>query len=188
VQLGFGKLHRLKHSARILEDAEAVVPKRLCYRPPLILSFRSSLPLDESAMGRFGGCEAGAFEVKASGDSVKAYGLLWLRNPDLSGIDAIAHRQICPILRKLMHLRSEFGRVVIGGGFLMADYDARVLRVFGRSGDYGMLPDFMLHEVFRRSGLRVHVAGYGNDTARLGSSNSVSARDWYLSKGIEVEG
>jgi hypothetical protein len=51
-----------------------------------------------------------------------------------------------------------------------------------------MLPDFMLHEVFRRSGLRVHVAGYGNDTARLGSSNSVSARDWYLSKGIEVEG
>ncbi|MEW6036128.1 MAG: hypothetical protein AB1529_05935 [Candidatus Micrarchaeota archaeon] len=94
---------------------------------------------------------------------------------------------MCHVLRRLANEAREFGRLVLGGGYLLADYDRRLLMVFGASGDFGRLPDFMQREAFRRSGLMVHLAGYGNDRAQPGSANQQEASEWYLCHGIELD-
>jgi hypothetical protein len=147
------------------------------------------MPLCEKSIGNLHGREAGVFEVKASGDGVKAYGLLFIHNDDaLNGIDSIHHKQVCRILKRLLHIRKEFGRVILGGGYLMADYDQRMLMVFGQSGDYGRVPDNLRLGLFSSSGMKVHIAGHGDEMAHPGQKNLIQARDWFLSRGIEVEG
>ncbi|MCI0503114.1 hypothetical protein L0Y65_00210 [Candidatus Micrarchaeota archaeon] len=171
-----------------MEDEDTTIRRPLAYRPPLIFSAKYGEPIAEGNMTRFHGTEAGTYEVKASADGVKAYAFLWIFNDlALNGIEAIHHRQVCQILKKLLHIRREFGRVVLGGGYLLADYDRRILKVFGRSGDYGRVPDFMQFELFRRSPCSIHLAGYGNETAQPGVANIISATDWFLNHGIDVE-
>jgi hypothetical protein len=188
VQLGFRKHPDARREIQIVESENLFIPPRLKYRSPLIYSSKFGQPLLDSNIGLFHGKEAGTFEVKATGDGVKAYAVLWIYNDQtLTGIDALHHRQVCQILKKLLHMRREFGRVVLGGGYMLADYDRRLLFVFGQSGDYGRVPDFMQLGLFRRAGYDVHVAGYGSPTASPGASNLVTARDWYLSHGVEID-
>lgn len=188
MQLGFGKRPKAKDLARPIENEDVSFPKHLAYRPPLIFSARFGEPLSDANFGKLHGKEAGTYEVKAASDGVKAYALLWIFNdPALSGIDAIHHRQVCQILKKLLHMRREFGRVVLGGGYILADYDLRRLMVFGQSGDYGRVPDFMQRDMFLRSGYQIHLAGFGYESARPGFANMETAKDWYLNHGIEVD-
>lgn len=187
MHLGFRKQLDARRQIRIIESEDLFVPPRLRYRPPLIFSAKYGQPLHETNSSSFHGIESGAFEVKATGDGVKAYAFLWVYDDlALSGIERLHHRQICQVLKKLLHIRREFGRVVLGGGYMMADYDQRVLHVFGQSGDYGRVPDFMQLSMFKCAGFKVHVAGYGNVTALPGSANLAPATDWYLSHGIEI--
>ncbi|MFH0884847.1 MAG: hypothetical protein V1861_04000 [Candidatus Micrarchaeota archaeon] len=188
MQLGFRKHPDARKEIQILQNEETSRPCPLKYRPPLIYSAKFGQPLLDSNAGRFHGREGGTFEVKATGDCVKAYAMLWIYNdPSLMGIDAFHHRHVCQILKKLLHMRREFGRVVLGGGYMLADFDKRILMVFGQSGDYGRVPDFMQFGLFQRSGYLVHIAGFGSPAASTGASNHVTARDWYLSHGIDVD-
>jgi len=188
LQLGFGKYPKAKYLARPIENEDVNFPKHLAYRPPLIFSAKFGEPISEGNILKLHGVEAGTYEVKALRDDVKAYAFLWIFNdPELNGIGSILHRQTCQILKKLLHVKREFGRVVLGGGFLLADYDKRRLMVFGQSGDYGRVPDFMQRDMFLRSGYSIHIAGFGYGTARPGCANMETARDWYLNHGIEVD-
>lgn len=185
--MGFRKQPDSRRQIRIIENEDLFVPPRLRYRPPLIFSAKYGQPLLETNVRSFSGIEAGAFEAKATGDGVKGYAFLWIFDDmSLATIDVLHHRQICQILKKLLHVRREFGRVVLGGGYMMADYNRRILHVFGQSGDYGRVPDFMQQSMFKCAGFKVHVAGYGNFTAQPGSANLAPATDWYLSHGIEI--
>jgi len=187
VQLGFRKHPDARKEIQIVEREDLFVPPYLKYRPPLIYSLRFGQPLLDGNPGLFHGREAGTFEVKATKGEVKAYAMLWISDPSLAGIEALNHRQICQILKKLLHIQREFGRVVLGGGYMVADYDLHRILVFGQSGDYGRVPDFMQFGMFKRSGYDVHIAGYGSPTACPGQANLISARDWYLSHGIEID-
>lgn len=176
------RLAKRDFSKELLED----MPKPLIYKSPLIFSCLFNKPLIETP--KLTVSEAGAFELKASGDSVKAYGLLWVPNdPDLHRIDAIHHSQVCRILRKLMHTPHDFGREVIGGGYLFVDYDKRHILVFGQSGNYGRAPNFILQNAFTVADYHITIAGGSDETAHIGVSNMASATKWYLSKGIEIE-
>jgi len=187
MQLGFRKHPDARKEIQIVEREDLFIPPYLKYRPPLIYSAKFGQPLVDSKQTQFHGREAGTFEVKATGGEVKAYAMLWVNDPSLAGIEALHHRQVCQILKKLLHMRREFGRVVLGGGYMLADYDRRILLVFGQSGDYGRVPDFMQLGLFKRSGYDAHIAGYGSPTACPGPANLITARDWYLSHGVDVD-
>ena len=187
-------MHKLtgKHARERLPDREleqyGTAPRHIRYHPPMIFSSTFGVPLHENHLKILKGSEAGAYEVKACGDGVKAYAVLWVYNdPALSGIEAINHGMVCHIVRRLAHLRSDFGRFVLGGGFVIADYDLKRLMVFGRSGDYGRLPESMQLGLFAHPPFKVHLAGYGNDLGAPGPRNMRQATEWYLSNGIEVD-
>jgi hypothetical protein len=188
MQMGFARCSRNGRQARLLEDERWRPHNALSYRPPIIFSKKFGMPIADIPLALLHGTEAGTYEVKATGDGVKAYGFLWMYNDDaLDGIEAIHHRQVCQILKKLLHIRREFGRVVLGGGFIIADYDHRALLLFGQSGDYGRVPTSMQFDMLRRSGFHVSLAGIGSEIASPGITNFIKARDWYLSHGMEVD-
>lgn len=188
MHMGFARCPRASRKAIPFEDERWRPHNALAYRPPLIFSKCFGMPITELPAGLPHGKEAGTYEVKATGDGVKAYGFLWLFNSsDLEGIETIHHRQVCQILKKLLHIDHEFGRVVLGGGFMLADYDTRTLTVFGQSGDYGRVPSSMQSDMLRRLNFSVRLAGHGGEIASPGMTNYIKARDWYLSHGMEVE-
>lgn len=166
------------------EDESPRVP--IIYRRPLIFSASLNSPLAEGPISGMKGRESGAYEIKASGNTVMAYGLLFA-DGDFERLDGINHGEVCRIIRHLMHKKRDFGRLVLGGGYLVADYDGGELLVFGRSGDFGRLPDFMQAGAFQNCPLRTRLCGYQNPYAGPGARNFPGARDWFLSKGIEIE-
>ncbi len=188
LNLGYIKHADRKHRNRDPDGSANESFRFLKYRPPLIFSAKFGEPLVDANKSKFSGTEYGTFEVKAAGDGLKAYALLWIHNdPSLVGIDSIHHRDVCRILKKMLHMHREFGRVVLGGGFIAADYDAHTISIFGQSGDYGRVPDFMRQGLFRCRGYLVSTRGIPSNSGRPGESNLLPATEWYLSHGIDVE-
>ncbi len=186
--MGTGKNRSGRPAARAIEEEYLRAPRKLAYFPPVVFSRSLAAPLCEAHLGSPVGKEYGAFEIKAQGDRVKAYGLLWMpEGADPGMITLIHHRQVCPILRKILCIRREFGSVVLGGGYLEVDYLSGEMGVFGQSGDYGRVPAFILSGAFFQSGFRASVRGVSDDSAFVGEHNREKASDWYLSHGIEVD-
>ena len=162
--------------------------KKASFSEPVIFSTRFGCLIDEPSGDRLHGKEYGKFEVKALQELVRAYGLLWVteseRNSDRIG--GIEHKDMCHVLRRLLHGRREYEGIILAGGMLEVDYDAHSIVVFGQSGYHGRLPAEMVLPLINVAGFSTSLLGGYTPEACPGQYNDAMARIWYAEFGYPV--
>lgn len=166
--------------------------RQIFYSPAIVIS-ASRVPsqlMKYKEVG-FSECDKGKFVVVAKGENEAAvYGLLWRGSDIVSSLfmvkdhNDLQHEDIPRVLKDLGRVE-EKEELILGGGFLLAEHEKKVLRVAGASATFGYAPGFMMQEGLKFEGYTIDVEFSLSAGPSFKKTDDV--RDWFVKNEIRVD-
>lgn len=137
-------------------------------------------------------CDKGKYVVAATGESeALIMGLLWRGTEILAASflikehNELGHENVLKVLAE-MGKSCPKETVILGGGMLIAEHDAKVIRVVSQSGSFGYVPSFMIEEGFSVPDYKIEIE-IRREAAGPEFRKSADVLEWFGKNGIAVE-